>query len=129
VKNISEYIIYRFQRAIESYEEALLLAENNRWNAVVNRLYYSCFYAILALLLKYGIETRTHDGAKIQFGMKFIKTGLIDKKYGIFFSKIFDYRQKGDYGDMFDFDKETVEPLLLLTNEFLQELQLLVNEK
>jgi uncharacterized protein (UPF0332 family) len=126
MKNKSEYIAYRFQCAIKSYEDALLLVENNRWNAAVNRLYYSCFYAVLALLLKNGIETQTHDGAKVQFGLKFVKTGLTDKKFGIFLSKIFDYRQKGDYGDMFDFNKETVDPLIPQANEFLQELQKLM---
>ena len=52
VDNRADYIKYRFQRAKESYEEALILEKNNRWNAVVNRLYYSCFYAVIALLLK-----------------------------------------------------------------------------
>jgi hypothetical protein len=39
--NRDEYIKYRFQRALESYEEALIMADNKRWNAVINRLYYS----------------------------------------------------------------------------------------
>jgi uncharacterized protein (UPF0332 family) len=55
IENKDEYIKYRFQRALESYEEALILAENNKWNTVVNRLYYSCFYAVISLLLNNGI--------------------------------------------------------------------------
>lgn len=31
---------------------------------------------------------------------------------GRLFSKLFDFRQKGDYGDMFDFDEEITKPLL-----------------
>ncbi|MFH1161078.1 MAG: HEPN domain-containing protein [bacterium] len=83
-ENRNDYIKYRFQRAIESFEEALILADNKRWNAVVNRLYYFCFYAIIALLLKNNIETHTHDSARTQFGLYFIRTGKIDKKYGMF---------------------------------------------
>ena len=82
VENRDDYINYRFQRAIESFDEALILAENKRWNAVVNRLYYSSFYAVIALLLKNNIETNTHDGARTQFGFCFIKTVKIEKKYG-----------------------------------------------
>jgi uncharacterized protein (UPF0332 family) len=55
IENKEEYIKYRFHRAEESFEEALILAEKGHWNAVVNRLYYSCFYAVIAALLKNDI--------------------------------------------------------------------------
>ena len=47
-------IHYRLERAQESLDDARLLAEANRWNACVNRLYYSCFYAVSALLVRVG---------------------------------------------------------------------------
>lgn len=123
INNRSDYINYRLQRAEESYSDALILAEKERWNAVINRLYYACFYAVIALLLKNNIETQTHDGSRTQFGLKHIKTGLIEKKFGKIYSKLFDMRQKGDYGDMYDYDKETVTPLITLTREFIDELK------
>lgn len=123
IENREEYINYRFQRAVESYEEALILADNQRWNAVVNRLYYSCFYAVVALLLKNNIETQTHDGARTQFGLNFVKPGIIETKYGKLFSKLFDYRQKGDYGDLFDYDEALVSPLIIQVKEFIEELK------
>ncbi len=126
IENREEYINYRFQRAIESYEEALILADNKRWNAVVNRLYYSCFYAVVALLLKNSIETQTHDGARTQFGLNFVKPGIIETKYGKLFSKLFDYRQKGDYGDLFDYDETLVSPLIIQVKEFIEELKKVV---
>jgi uncharacterized protein (UPF0332 family) len=52
ISSREEYINYRFHRAEESYEEALILAKEKRWNAVINRLYYACFYAVISLLLK-----------------------------------------------------------------------------
>ena len=119
IQNKNEYIHYRFQRAKETYEEALILAREERWNAVINRLYYACFYAVIALLLKNDIETQSHDGARTQFGLNFVKTGFIDKEYGKLFSKLFDYRQKGDYGDMFDFDEEMTYPLLDKVKSFI----------
>ncbi|MCK4920674.1 MAG: HEPN domain-containing protein [Bacteroidales bacterium] len=63
IKNQDDYIKYRFHRSEEAFEEALILADKKRWNTVINRLYYSCFYAVIALLLKNNIETQTHDGA------------------------------------------------------------------
>src|SRR5450759_2020527 len=92
-----KYIKYRFSRSEDSFDEALIMIENKRWNTAINRLYYACFYAVIALLLKNNFYTRSHDGARILFSDKFIKTGIIDKKFGKLFSKLFDYRQKGDY--------------------------------
>ena len=121
-----DYINYRIDRAYEALEDAKLLAENDRWNTAVNRLYYSSFYAVIALLIKNGIETQTHDGVRTQFGLLFVKTGIIDKKFGKLFSKLFDYRLKGDYGDLFNFDKDIVEPLFddveLMINTIKKEL-------
>ena len=123
IENRSDYIKYRFNRAEESFEEALILADNNKWNAVINRLYYSCFYAVIALLLKHDIDTKSHDGTRIQFGLNFIKTGKIAKEKGKLYSKLFDYRQKGDYGDLFDYDEELVSPLIGQVKDFIGEIK------
>lgn len=123
IDNKDDYIKYRFQRSEEAFEEALILAEKERWNAVLNRLYYSCFYAVISLLLKNNIETQTHDGARTQFGLHFIKNGRIDKRFGKLFTKLFDLRQKGDYGDLFDFDDKVVEPLISQVKEFIEEIK------
>jgi len=127
IDNLEDYIKYRFIRAEESLDDAYILAQNNKWNTVANRLYYSCFYAVSALLLKHNIETKTHEGTRTQFGLQFIKPGLIDKKFGKLYSKLFDYRQKGDYGDLYDFDKETIEPLIGPVKEFIEEIKIHIN--
>ena len=44
-----DYIAYRLAKARESFDDAQLLAENESWNASVNRLYYACYYAVSAL--------------------------------------------------------------------------------
>jgi uncharacterized protein (UPF0332 family) len=123
-----EYIKYRFKRAEESLEDALILIEKERWNTAINRLYYSCFYAVISLLLKNGFVTRTHDGARTKFGNEYIKTGILDKKYGKIYSKLFDFRQKGDYGDLFDFDDNTVLPLVNQVKEFIASIKELIEK-
>ncbi len=47
----NEIIEYRKTRALETLEEAKLLFNNDRLFATVNRMYYSLFYAVIALLL------------------------------------------------------------------------------
>lgn len=126
IDNLPDYIDYRLQKADESFEDAVLLAKNGRWNAVVNRLYYSCFYGVIALLLTKEIETSTHLGAKNQFSLHFVKPGKIDRNLGKHFGKLQDLRQKGDYGDLYDYDETFVEPLIPLSKEFLTEIKRLV---
>ena len=121
--NRQDYIDYRFKRALESFEDVLILSEKERWNAAINRLYYAGFYAVTALLLKKNIETRSHDGERTQFGLQFVKTGIIDKKYGKLFSKLFDYRQVGDYGDLYDYNENIVSPLIADTKALIDEIE------
>jgi uncharacterized protein (UPF0332 family) len=56
MKNTKEdYLNYRIDRAKETLGDALLLYENDRWNACINRLYYACFYIVSTLLLSKDI--------------------------------------------------------------------------
>ena len=128
IENRADYMSYISHIAKELFEEALILAEKEKWNTVVNRLYYSCFYSVIALLLKYGIETQSHDGTRMQFGLHFVKTGKINKENGKLFSKLFDYRQKGDYGDLYDYDEELVTPLIEKVRIFIYEIEKLIQK-
>lgn len=47
---------YRMQRADESLEEALILCHTGHYNASMNRLYYACYYAIVAALLQKDVN-------------------------------------------------------------------------
>lgn len=104
-----DLVNYRLKRAKETYQDALLLRAEERWNSTINRLYYAAFYAVTALLLDSDLNPATHTGAKSNFSEAFIKTGKIDKKYGKIYSQLFTWRQKGDYADLFNFEKEIVD--------------------
>jgi uncharacterized protein (UPF0332 family) len=105
-----ELIRYRLLRAKDTYEDAQILAERNKWNSTVNRLYYSAYYAVMALLLNADLKPTTHKGAKSNFTEYFIKTEKIPKALGKMYSQLFFWRHKGDYDDLFDFNKEKVIP-------------------
>ena len=61
----NDYIIYRIQKAEETYSDSILLVDHERYNSAVNRLYYACFYIVSALLTTKGLQASTHNGAKI----------------------------------------------------------------
>ena len=62
--SLQDYIQYRIDRTKETFEDATLLADNKRWRSCVNRLYYSSFHLINALLYLEGITAKSHDGLK-----------------------------------------------------------------
>ena len=76
-----ENIKYRIRRARETYQDAIFLFEKGSINSSVNRLYYSAFYATIALLLNKGIEIKSHNGVKQKLGEEFVLKGLISKDY------------------------------------------------
>lgn len=118
-ENRQSYFDYRLEKAEETYEDAILLIENNKWTSAVNRLYYTCYYAVSALLLSKDIITKTHSGIKSQFFLHFVKNDKVPIEMGKLYSDLFDWRHKGDYGDFFDFTKEVVQPLELPVKKFL----------
>jgi hypothetical protein len=65
--NTETIIAYRLERAHESLDEATMLWNTGHYNTYVNRLYYACFYAVTALLLKNGLTSSTHSGTQNLF--------------------------------------------------------------
>jgi uncharacterized protein len=121
-----EYIQYRIEKSEQAYSDSKLLAESRRWNACINRLYYACYYIVSALALKTNITTQTHSGLKSQFNLHFVKTGKVPIEMGKLYSDLIDSRQKGDYGDMYDFDEEAVLNLMAPVGEFISALKKLI---
>ena len=121
-----DLIKYRLLRARDTLDDAQILAENNKWNSTINRLYYASYYAVIALLLDSDLKPTTHNGAKSNFSEYFIETNKIPKELGKIYSQLFTWRQKGDYDDLFDFDKEKAEFFkkigqLQMENDFLKK--------
>ena len=65
------------------------------------------------------IQIKSHTATKSQFSLHFVKTGRFDKKYGRLLSELFDWRQKGDYGNIFDYDSDSVQPLFEPVDEMI----------
>jgi uncharacterized protein (UPF0332 family) len=125
----NDLIKYRIARAKDTYEDAQILADREKWNSTINRLYYSAYYAVMALLLDSDLKPSTHNGAKSNFSEYFIKTGKIDKEYGKMYSQLFTWRQKGDYDDLFDFSKDKVLPYFEPVDRLIAMIEKIIEDK
>lgn len=119
-------IKYRIQRAKETYQDAIFLFEKGSLNSCINRLYYSAFYAVIALLLANDIEVKSHNGVKQKLGEEFITKGKLSKIHAKTFNLLSDFRHKGDYDDLFDFEVELVERLLSPVKELIDSIEKLL---
>jgi uncharacterized protein (UPF0332 family) len=124
--NREELIKYRIAKAYETLQVVDIQIENQLWNTAINRLYYACYYAVIALLLKKGIKAVTHAGIRQMFGLHFVKTGIIEKDLGKYYSNIFDKRLTGDYEDFIDYDEEDVLPLVSPAKKLISEINRLI---
>jgi uncharacterized protein (UPF0332 family) len=82
----------------------------------------------MALLLKSDLKPTTHNGTKSNFTEYFIKKGIVPKQYGKIYSQLFTWRQKGDYDDLFDFDKEKVLPYIKPALDLIDIVEKLLEE-
>ena len=121
-----DLIQYRLEKAEQSYQDALLLAEHRSWNAVVNRLYYACLYASMALLVKNELSHGTHSGVRHQLNLHFIQKGIIEPSLGKFYNKLSQTRDIGDYKDFVEFDEQEVNTLIPRARSFIDTLKLLI---
>ena len=123
-KEVLELIKYRLEEAEDSIKEAeVLLKEGMSMRAVMNRLYYAMFYAVLALLQEKEMGTSKHAGAISLFDREFIKKGVFDEKLSKILHRAFELRQKGDYMEQAEVTKNDIDEMLPKTNYFVNKIK------
>lgn len=123
---MDEFIAYRLNKAEEVYKAALILYDAEQWNSAINRLYYACFYSASALLIKRGIGAKSHAGVIAKFSEAVVRTGEMTANEYRVYSKLLNWRTKGDYSDMFDFCKDDLDDVIQPTRVFLDKVSALL---
>lgn len=114
----------RLKQADESLEEVkVLLKEKMSLRAVMNRLYYAMFYAVLALLLEKQMGTSKHIGVILLFDREFIKTGIFGKDLSKILHRAFELRQKGDYIEQANVIQQDVDEILPQAIDFVSKIK------
>jgi uncharacterized protein (UPF0332 family) len=101
-----EMVKYRIDKAHETLKEAKYCADGDMCVVAVNRLYYACYYAASALLLKNGYECSSHKGVKAMLNLHYVATGKFDRNVAKILSQLYESRQSGDYDDFVYFNHD-----------------------
>ena len=83
--------------------------------------------AVSGLMVKNGIETKTHAGIRQMLGLHFIRTGKLSVDAGNIFSNLFSKRQSGDYDAFIYFDRDTAETLYPQAESFIKLIEELID--
>ncbi|MBR1787121.1 MAG: HEPN domain-containing protein [Paludibacteraceae bacterium] len=117
------------EKAIKTFSEISVLQQAELWDTIANRLYYASFHIVVALLIKNGYTVGTHQGAVIQLQQYFIKTGLLPKEYGTFYSQLQSLRENSDYNCTYYASKDDIIPRVAKTKEFIDNILALIKNQ
>ena len=128
-QNRKDVVAYRIERAFIALDQAKMNLQINCLEVTANRLYYAAYYAVSALLIAYGIRAKSHEGNIGQFGLQFVKTGIVSREMGRFYNNLFEMRLTGDYDDRFGLTEEEVTSKIQPTEDFINVVTQLAKQK
>lgn len=108
------------EKSLRNMEQAIQNARLDYWDLVANRLYYSAFHAVTAMMLIDGIATGSHKGTSSQFGKHYVLTGRFAPEDGRLYSRLQTMREIADYQNIFTLTAEEGNNLMRMAQEFLE---------
>lgn len=124
----TQLIKYRVEQAKSTMREAEFLLGNDMLRGAMNRIYYSMFYMLQALSLKYEFESSKHARLLGWFNKTFIHSGEIDVRFSKIITKGYNMRTKGDYATIYAMDKQELEEMYGEMTEFIEEIELFLKK-
>jgi uncharacterized protein (UPF0332 family) len=128
-EDVTALVSYRMEKSKEAIKAAELLLKNEMMTFSINRVYYSMFYAVQALLAADGVSFSKHGQVKGYFNRELIKTMILPKELGQLYNKAFEYRQKFDYVDFAVPDREMVVEYIEKSKNFYNEIEMHLKSK
>lgn len=103
--------------------EADTLMQHKFYITVINRLYYSCFHAVKALLLTKDLVPKTHSGVITMLHKHFVQDNSFDAAHASFFSQLMQERIEDDYSDFMIIEESEVTEFLAPAKAFINYIE------
>jgi len=115
------------EKAADALASAGLEQAEGHLAFAVNRLYYSCFYAVTALLLTSGKQFARHSAVISEFNRAYVKTGKVDAAWSKFYQKLFNDRQESDYIPTATFEQDDIAQRIEEAEAFVRAIRDLID--
>ena len=109
------------EKARKTFSEIEVLRQAGLWDNIANRLYYAAFHAVSALLINDGHQVGTHQGAVVMLHQYYVKTGILSKEDGSFYSQLQTLREKSDYNCTYYATEEDTAPRIAMAEAFIEK--------
>ncbi len=126
-KTRSELVKFRVQRCNETMLEVVELHSKGLNFGTINRCYYAAFYAAIALLAKEKFSAKTHKGVSMIIQQEFVATGRLEKRIGIYYNELLQYRERGDYVDFMVYSTPDADTTYAKTKEVVSAILVVIN--
>ena len=110
------------EKALNTFDEMSVLRQAGLWNNIANRLYYAAFHAVSALLINDHHNISSHQGAVIMLHQHYVKTGILSKEDGAFYSQLQTLREKSDYNCTYNATEADTAPRIEQTKQFIDKI-------
>ncbi|MBR6170532.1 MAG: HEPN domain-containing protein [Bacteroidaceae bacterium] len=120
-------VTLELKKAHETFEEIGILTAANKWSGAANRLYYSVFHAISALLLHDGHSVNTHNGSHAFFHLHYIKTGILPVEYGRLYNQLQTMREESDYNCVYDVNPDELKDRIGPAHNLIEKIEEIIN--
>jgi len=118
VKDLSKY---RFEKALSNISVAKALYESEDYGVALNRAYYSAFDAMREVNALDGFDSSKHSGVIAHFNQEYVKSGKFPPTTSAIIRKASMLREKSDYEDFYEPDKEETEDIISKVYSFLKD--------
>jgi hypothetical protein len=116
------------EKADKTLSQVAVLQREGYWDTMANRLYYSLFHAVSALLINDQREVGSHKGAAIRFHQYYVKTGVFTEEEGSFYSQMETLREKSDYNCFFNVTEADIISKVEPTSLFIEKVKQYIAE-
>ncbi len=116
------------EKAESKLNSAKILFENRVYDDAISRAYYCMYYAAKAILCLKEKHPRTHRGVVSQFGLEFVKEGLIEEYYARAITTAQERREMADYDIHYTPSEEEAESIVEDAERFLERIRRAIDE-
>jgi hypothetical protein len=127
--NDFDLIKLRVEKAKVTLKGIKLLIESNYISFAMNRIYYSGFYIVSALVLLDGKSFSKHHQLIGYFNKEYLKSNIVDRKLGSILNETFERRNLIDYDDYFSITKSEVKKYYSDMKKFVKVIELLIKQR
>lgn len=122
-ENRALVIKMQLEKSDRFMSEADAVAGLQLWDLVAKRIYYAVFFAMAGMFVKDGFPVKSHKGAVVVFGQKYVSTGKFDSKWGHFYARLQELREKCDYNLVYVSTEEEMRPLMVDAKNLISEIR------